>query len=31
LSHPVFRPNRMLIVCVPRNQVYIHTIKKMDT
>jgi hypothetical protein len=23
--------NRMLIVCVPRNQVYTHTIQKMDT
>jgi hypothetical protein len=23
--------NRMLIVCVPRNQVYIHTVQKMDT
>jgi hypothetical protein len=26
LSHPVLRPNRMLIVCAPRNQVYTHTI-----
>jgi hypothetical protein len=23
--------NRMLIVCVPRNQIYTHTIQKMDT
>jgi hypothetical protein len=23
LSHPVLRPNRMLIVCVPRDKVYI--------
>jgi hypothetical protein len=31
LSHPVLRPNRMLIVCVPRNQVFTHTVQKMDT
>jgi hypothetical protein len=31
LSHLVLRPNRMLIVCVPRNQVSTHTIQKMDT
>jgi hypothetical protein len=31
LSHPVLRPNRMLIVCMPRNQVYTHTIQNMDT
>jgi hypothetical protein len=31
LSHPVFRPNRMLIICVPRNQVFTHTVQKMDT
>jgi hypothetical protein len=31
MSHPVLRPNQMLIVCVPRNQVYTHTIQKMDT
>jgi hypothetical protein len=30
LSHLVLRPNRMLIVCVPRNQVYTHTVQKMD-
>jgi hypothetical protein len=23
--------NRMLIVCVPKNQVYTHTVQKMDT
>jgi hypothetical protein len=23
--------NRMLIVCVPRNQVYTYTVQKMDT
>jgi hypothetical protein len=28
LSHPVLRPNRMLIICVPRDQVYTHTIQK---
>jgi hypothetical protein len=31
MSHPVLRPNRMLIVCVPRNQVYTHTVQKMGT
>jgi hypothetical protein len=31
LSHPILRANRMLIVCVPRNQVYTHTIQKIDT
>jgi hypothetical protein len=31
LSHPVLRPNQILIVCVPRNQVYTHTIQKIDT
>jgi hypothetical protein len=31
LSHPVSRSNRMLIVRVPRNQVYTHTIQNMDT
>jgi hypothetical protein len=31
VSHPVLRPNRMLIVCVLRNQVYIHTVQKLDT
>jgi hypothetical protein len=31
VSHPVLRPNRMLIVCVPRNQFYTHTLQKMDT
>jgi hypothetical protein len=30
LSHPVLRPNQMLIVCVLRNQVYTHTVQKMD-
>jgi hypothetical protein len=30
VSHPFLRPNQMLIVCVPRNQVYIHTVQKMD-
>jgi hypothetical protein len=30
ISHWVLRPNRMLIVCVPRNQVYTHTIQKID-
>jgi hypothetical protein len=30
LSHPVLRPNRMLVVCVPRNQVYTHTVHKME-
>jgi hypothetical protein len=29
VSHPILRPNRMLIVCVPRIQVYTHTIQKM--
>jgi hypothetical protein len=31
MSHPFLRLNRMLIVCLPRNQVYTHTIQKMDT
>jgi hypothetical protein len=31
VSHPILRPNRMLIVYVSRNQVYTHTIQKMDT
>jgi hypothetical protein len=31
LSHPVLRPNRMLIVCVHMNQVYTHIIQNMDT
>jgi hypothetical protein len=31
MSHPVLTQNRMLIVCVYRNQVYTHTIQKMDT
>jgi hypothetical protein len=31
MSHPVLRPNQMLIVCVPRNQVYTYTIQKMGT
>jgi hypothetical protein len=31
VSHPVLRPNRMLIVYVPRNQVFTHTIQKIDT
>jgi hypothetical protein len=31
MSHPVLRPNQMLIVCVPRNQVYTHTMHKMNT
>jgi hypothetical protein len=26
MSHPILRPNRMLIICVHMNQVYIHTI-----
>jgi hypothetical protein len=26
VSHPVLRPNRMVIVCVPRNQIYTHTV-----
>jgi hypothetical protein len=26
LSHPILRPNPMLMVCVPKNQVYTHTI-----
>jgi hypothetical protein len=30
LLHPVLRPNRMLIVCVPSNQGSTHTIQKMD-
>jgi hypothetical protein len=31
VSHPILRSNQMLIVCVPRNQVYTHTVQKMDT
>jgi hypothetical protein len=31
VSHPVLRPNQMLIVCVPKNQVYTHIIQKMNT
>jgi hypothetical protein len=31
MSHLILRPNRMLIVCVPRNQVYTHTVQKMGT
>jgi hypothetical protein len=31
VSHPVFKPKRMLIVYVPRNQVYTHNVQKMDT
>jgi hypothetical protein len=31
MSHPVLRSNRMLIVCVSRNQVYTYTVQKMDT
>jgi hypothetical protein len=31
LCHTLFSQNRMLIVCVPRNQVYTHTVQKMDT
>jgi hypothetical protein len=31
VSHPVLRPNRMLRVCVHRNQVYTHTVRKMGT
>jgi hypothetical protein len=30
-SHPILRPNRMLIVCVPKNQVSTHIVQKMDT
>jgi hypothetical protein len=30
VSHPVLRPNQMLIVCVPRNKISTHTIQKMD-
>jgi hypothetical protein len=30
VSQPVLRSNRMLIVCVPRSQVYTHIIQKMD-
>jgi hypothetical protein len=26
LLYPVLRPNRVLIVCAPMNQVYIHTV-----
>jgi hypothetical protein len=26
VSHLVLRPNQILIVCVPKNQVYTHTI-----
>jgi hypothetical protein len=31
LSHPILKPNRMLIVYVPMNQIYTHTVQKMDT
>jgi hypothetical protein len=31
VSHLILMPNRMLLVCVPRNQVYTHTVWKMDT
>jgi hypothetical protein len=31
LSHPVLRPNQMLIVCVPMNQAYTYTVEKIDT
>jgi hypothetical protein len=31
LSHPIFSQNRMLIVCVLRNQIYTHTVQKMNT
>jgi hypothetical protein len=31
VSHPIFSQNQMLIVCVPMNQVYTHTVQKMDT
>jgi hypothetical protein len=31
VSHPVLSQNRMLIICVLRNQVYTHTVQKMDT
>jgi hypothetical protein len=31
LSHLGLKPNRMLIVCVPMNQVFTHTIQKIDT
>jgi hypothetical protein len=31
MSHLDLRPNRMLIVCVPRNQVYTHTVQKINT
>jgi hypothetical protein len=30
-AHPVLSQNRMLIVCVPKNQVYTHTVQKMET
>jgi hypothetical protein len=30
MSHPVLRPNRVLILCVLRNQVYTHTIQRID-
>jgi hypothetical protein len=31
VSHRVLRLNQMLIVCVPRNQVYTHIVQKMNT
>jgi hypothetical protein len=31
VSHLVLGPNGMLIVCVPRNQIYTHTVQKMGT
>jgi hypothetical protein len=31
VSHPILRPYRMLIVCVFRNQVFIHIVQKIDT
>jgi hypothetical protein len=31
MSHPVLRPNRMLIVYVLRDQVYTHIVRKIDT
>jgi hypothetical protein len=30
MSHPIFSQNRMLVVFVPKNQVYTHTIQIMD-
>jgi hypothetical protein len=31
MSYPILRPNRVPIVCVPRNQVYTYTVQKIDT